>query len=812
MATRETKTLLEQIKQLRKEEDKYIKMNLKSERDYTHAIESRRATIRKLANDLKEANISQQKQYADIEKSISSISDSYENFKNSQTKSLSSLIQSQGLTKDQKDQVENLLSLSRDIADLNAEDAEQIASKVQQYDKALSDLGEEVTLSKELLDNLDAQYGQAQNIAKLSETEKNILEKQTNATKQVKETFQGISETVQTTLIQLKSITGVLGFAFIAAGKFAGKLAEANKELGRVGAGLGGNVGSATALGFLFDNSTQSLKALGQEFGGIEEASLRVQATTNLIANNFGISESEAAKLQYQLSALNDGSVDVANNLIKSTQQFAEQNGIIPAQLMGDLAANTENFALFGKDGGRNILEAAGYAAKLGVSMSEIAGIAEGLLDFESSITKELELSALLGKNINLNKARELAFNNDIEGATKEVLRQIGGQAEFERMNYYQRKATADLMGVSVQQLQKMVANQGKANSMAAMGNAEFSTTNELQGMLVNTYLPGILTAFGSFLGLLAIANKRTAIMGGLFSKMGGGIKGIGQKLGLVKGPAGPLTKSGLPDMRFKANKMAPTIPSTGPATKGTGGLTGMISKINPGKLLAGAGALVLVAGSLFVFGKAVQEFMEVSWGSVGMAVASMFALVGALALLGMIMNSGVGALAIIAGAAAMVIVAGAMFILGKAIQEVAIGFNMLGGFMEGLTTMIAMAGMLGIFTLSMFGLAGALYVLGAALAYLAITGLPGLLMLAGIAAISGTIIKLASILGIGGSAETGAVEEGGESLEQKMYDELRMMHNTLKRGHVIKMDGTVVGKTVFGNEDNNLKQTAVIQ
>ena len=44
------------------------------------------------------------------------------------------------------------------------------------------------------------------------------------------------------------------------------------------------------------------------------------------------------------------------------------------------------------------------------------------------------------------------------------------------------------------------------------------------------------------------------------------------------------------------------------------------------------------------------------------------------------------------------------------------------------------------------------------------------------------------------------------------MYDELRMMHNTLKRGHVIKMDGTVVGRTVFGNEDNNLKQTAVIQ
>ena len=261
MATRETKKLLEEIKQLRKEEDKFIKMNLKSERDYTHAIESRRATIRKLANDLKEANISQQKQYAEIEKSIGSISDSFEGFKNAQTKSLSSLIQSDNLTKDQKDQVENLLSLSRDIAELNAEDTEQIASKVQQYDKALSDLGEEVTLSKDLLNNLDSQFKQSKNIAALSETEKNILEKQTNATKEVKETFQGISETAQTILHQLKSVTGILGFAFIGAGKFAGKLAEANKELGQVGSGLTGAAGNATVLSLIFDNNVESLKS-----------------------------------------------------------------------------------------------------------------------------------------------------------------------------------------------------------------------------------------------------------------------------------------------------------------------------------------------------------------------------------------------------------------------------------------------------------------------------------------------------------------------------------------------------------------------
>ena len=39
--------------------------------------------------------------------------------------------------------------------------------------------------------------------------------------------------------------------------------------------------------------------------------------------------------------------------------------------------------------------------------MSQISGIGDNLLDFETSITKELELSAMLGRNINLQKAQD---------------------------------------------------------------------------------------------------------------------------------------------------------------------------------------------------------------------------------------------------------------------------------------------------------------------------------------------------------------------------------------------------------------------
>ena len=92
--------------------------------------------------------------------------------------------------------------------------------------------------------------------------------------------------------------------------------------------------------------------------------------------------------------------------------------------------------------------------------------MADGLLNFENSINRQLEASVLLGREINLDKARELALNGDLVGATKEMLHNIGGEAEFNQMNVLQRRALAEAMGVSVQELSKMVKNQDKLNTL----------------------------------------------------------------------------------------------------------------------------------------------------------------------------------------------------------------------------------------------------------------------------------------------------------------------------------------------------------
>jgi hypothetical protein len=91
----------------------------------------------------------------------------------------------------------------------------------------------------------------------------------------------------------------------------------------------------------------------------------------------------------------------------------------------------------------KELAKSAVQAAKLGVSMSTLGKVTDGLLDFESSITKELELSAILGRNINLTRARGLAFQGKIGASVKETIKQLGGQVAFEKMNVIEKRAAA---------------------------------------------------------------------------------------------------------------------------------------------------------------------------------------------------------------------------------------------------------------------------------------------------------------------------------------------------------------------------------
>ena len=60
------------------------------------------------------------------------------------------------------------------------------------------------------------------------------------------------------------------------------------------------------------------------------------------------------------------------------------------------------------------------------------------LLDFESSITSELEAEMLIGRNLNLERARAAALAGDQVTLMEELNSQMGSLEDFQDMNVIQ--------------------------------------------------------------------------------------------------------------------------------------------------------------------------------------------------------------------------------------------------------------------------------------------------------------------------------------------------------------------------------------
>lgn len=717
-------------------------------------------------------------------------------------------------------------SIAREISQLTGDEVEQKAKLQSEFDlmgqmieEELGSMDKRLAVTKDFMaqqgiiaESVKTQIKDANELSSLTSEQKDILEQQAEVFDSMKKKVGALGSTLTTFLKRPQAAIGAL---VIGIGKFAGKFGEVNRELGQsFTQGLSASTLSATGLGFIFEDTAGTVRELASEFGGVDAATLSTQANIGLMASNMGISNKEAVGLTASFTRLNGGSADMAADMVKTTQEFANQNGIIPAALMQDLAGSAEQFALFGKDGGSNILRAAGYAQKLGVNMATLSGISEGLLDFETSITKELELGAMLGKNINLDRARALAYEGDIKGATKETLRALGGIDAFNKMDYFQKKASADLLGISVAEMQKMADNQGKANELGSIMNTQFSKAGEFLNTGLNKYLGTGIQGLGGMITMTGQVGHGFSAMG---TSIGGVIKGTGQILknimGMVAGPVlkglkaagGLLANSGIGKkvggikdklMSGVKDKFTDKVKDSitekitpGADTEMPGkGIMDSMSKVKMNDVLKGAAAMVIVAGAVFIFGKAVQEFMKVSWEAVGMAVVSMLALVGAVALLGAIMMSGVGAVAILAGAAAMLVIASSVLILGHALQAIGTGFTMMGDgigkliphltsvatTVSGLITLIPALALLSV---AFFGLAASLMAVGAA----GLLSLPGIMAVAGVGVIASGV---GSLLGIDGdSAESGK--------DSAMVNEIKGLRDDLIAGKIgVYVDG----------------------
>ena len=302
--------------------------------------------------------------------------------------------------------------------------------------------------SDEITQQLFEQYDLQQETTKEQKKQTNFVSDITKALKQQLPFGREISEIFGKNTDKFTKLGAVIGIATTLLKSFSQITKVIGDEFGALGMkneqfkqGIFDATVTAKQLGMDTKDVVDVIKELTINFGFSRDEALGLSNQIIDTSRAIGVSNQEGVKLLGSLTEIGGLSFESANNFAKQTALLAQANNAAPNAVIKDIADSSEVIAKFTGLTPDNLAKAAIQANKLGLNLKDVSGIAESLLDFESSISKELEASVLLGRNINLQKARELALSNDLQNLSIEITKQVGSEAEFNKLNLFQKRA-----------------------------------------------------------------------------------------------------------------------------------------------------------------------------------------------------------------------------------------------------------------------------------------------------------------------------------------------------------------------------------
>ena len=239
---------------------------------------------------------------------------------------------------------------------------------------------------------------------------------------------------------------------------------KANREFRQVTGQSASNFSSMNGSIVSSIDQVKTITSLSKELGINVNAAFNkdtILAATEL-TELLGLSSTEAANLALRAEALGQNLSDVDDDTFSVVKNFNSTNR--RAVNVQDVLKDTANASgMLATSLGKNpkaLQEAAAAARGLGLSLKEVEGIADSLLNFQSSIEAELEAELLTGQQINLERARSAALMNDMETLSDEIGKNEAVINAFASGNRIQQQAIAKAMGISTDQMAKMYFQQ----------------------------------------------------------------------------------------------------------------------------------------------------------------------------------------------------------------------------------------------------------------------------------------------------------------------------------------------------------------
>ena len=216
-------------------------------------------------------------------------------------------------------------------------------------------------------------------------------------------------------------------------------------------------------------NITEAFNELANLSDFVNIATTKQLDTQIQLTKEIGVQADEALQLQ-QLFTLNNNEADKGLDIVyDQIAAFANQNKVVAdgRKVIADVNKLSSLIKLNFRGNTGEIVKTVLEAKKLGLTLDQITKTQSSLLDFESSISSQIEAELLTGRQINLERARLFALNNDIAGLTEEIAKQNITAASFSRMNALQQESIAKTLGMSAGELGDSLFKQELINKAA---------------------------------------------------------------------------------------------------------------------------------------------------------------------------------------------------------------------------------------------------------------------------------------------------------------------------------------------------------
>jgi hypothetical protein len=280
-------------------------------------------------------------------------------------------------------------------------------------------------------------------------------------------------------------------------------------------------------FGFITNFATDTLVTmtkLTKVVGVSSESAGNLAAASEVTGTSFESNYKDVLATSYELQRQSGVQMDLRDIL--------EQTGKVTGTVRANLGANPAQIA-----------KAITQAKLFGASLEQVANAGKSLLDFEASITAELEAELLLGKNINLERARAAALAGDQVTLAQELQKEAGTFSDFTKMNVIQQEALAKAMGMQSDQLADILFQQevqGKtARELRALGKEELAERLEAQTLQdrLNAAMEKMQNLFvdlaSGLTPVLFVLGKALSIVGLIAGLIQDIISGVGMLFGM---------------------------------------------------------------------------------------------------------------------------------------------------------------------------------------------------------------------------------------------------------------------------------------